>query len=136
MTAVLDEFCSIVGEDACLARPEDLLVYECDGLTLHSGRPIAVVLPGSREEVQRVVRACRGHDVPFVPRGAGTGLSCGALAADAVVIVCSRMKRILEIDVDDRYAVVEPGVVNADLSKAAAPAPASPGGRPPARARW
>jgi len=112
----------VVGAEGCLSRIEELLVYECDGLTLHTGRPLAVVLPRSRSEVQSVVRACRAHAVPFVPRGAGTGLSGGALAADAVVIECSRMNRIVEINTEDRFAVVEPGVVNADLSKAAAPA--------------
>jgi glycolate oxidase subunit GlcD len=98
------------------------VVYECDGLTLHTGRPSAVVLPASREEVQAVVRACRAAGVPFVPRGAGTGLSGGAVALEgAVVIECSRMNRILELCAEDRYAVVEPGVVNLALSQAAAP---------------
>jgi len=118
MSGIVDALRKAVGDDGCLSRPEELFVYECDGLTLHSGRPIAVVLPRSREEVQRVVALCGEHGVPFVPRGAGTGLSGGALAADAVVIECSRMNRILEVNASDRYAVVEPGVVNADLSKA------------------
>jgi glycolate oxidase subunit GlcD len=81
-----------------------------------------VVLPRTRDEVCRVVRACREFGVPFVPRGAGTGLSGGAVAQrGGVVIECSRMDRIVEIQPDDRYAVVEPGVVNAELSKAVAP---------------
>jgi glycolate oxidase subunit GlcD len=122
MSGVVDALRSIVGDDGCLSRPEELLVYECDGLTLHSARPIAVALARSREEVQRIVRACREHGVPFVPRGAGTGLSGGALADGGVVIECSRMNRILEVNAADRYAVVEPGVVNADLSKATASA--------------
>ena len=68
-----------------------------------------------------MIAACREHGAPFVPRGAGTGLSGGALAnAGAVVIECSQMKRILQVDVDNRIAVVEPGVINADLSKAVA----------------
>ncbi|HVP31592.1 MAG TPA: FAD-linked oxidase C-terminal domain-containing protein [Myxococcota bacterium] len=101
---------------------ESLLVYECDGLTHHTGLPSAVVLPSSAAEVVGVVRACRAAGVPFVPRGAGTGLSGGAVALQgAVVIECSRLNRILEIDPDDRVAVVQPGVVNADLSKAASP---------------
>jgi glycolate oxidase subunit GlcD len=122
MSGVIDALRSIVGDEGCLSRPEELLVYECDGLTLHSARPIAVVLVRSREDVQRVVRACREHGVPFVPRGAGTGLSGGALADGSVVIECSRMNRILEVNAADRYAVVEPGVINADLSKATASA--------------
>ncbi len=111
-----------VGPESCLDRPEELLVYECDGLTSHSARPTAVVFPRDREQVISVVRTCREHGVPFVPRGAGTGLSGGALASEgAVVIECSRMNRILRIDPEDRCAVVEPGVVNAEVSKAAAP---------------
>ncbi len=112
----------MVGREGCLSRPEELFVYECDGLTLDAERPGAVVLPRSRDEVRRVVRACRDAGVGFVPRGAGTGLSGGATARDgAVVIECSRMNRIVELDVENRFAVVEPGVVNLDLSKAAAP---------------
>jgi glycolate oxidase subunit GlcD len=111
-----------VGDEGCLHRPEDLFVYECDALTLHSGTPGAVVFPRSTDEVRAAVKACRAHGVPFVPRGAGTGLSGGALAErGAVVIECSRMNRILEIQPEDRYAVVEPGVVNAALSQAARP---------------
>ena len=110
------------GEDAVLSRPEELFVYECDALTHHSGRPSAVVLPRTADEVVACVSACAREGVPFVPRGAGTGLSGGAIAFEgAVVIECARMDRILEIDPLDRVAVVQPGVVNAALSKAAAP---------------
>jgi glycolate oxidase subunit GlcD len=119
---LVDALAKIVGEDGCLSRPEELLVYECDGLTLHTATPTAVVLPRTRDEVCRVVKACRAAGVPFVPRGAGTGLSGGAIARDgAVVISCTRMDRILELSAEDRLAVVEPGVVNLDLSRAAAP---------------
>ncbi|HYB13430.1 MAG TPA: FAD-linked oxidase C-terminal domain-containing protein [Myxococcota bacterium] len=112
---------AIVGPDACIFSPEYLLAYECDGLTHHRGRPLAVVLPRDKTEVSRVVRACRAAGASFVPRGAGTGLSGGALAPEgSVVIECSRLNRVLEIDPEDRVAVVQPGVVNADLSKAAA----------------
>ncbi len=112
---------AIVGPEACLTRAEELYVYEADGLTVHSARPSAVVLPADTDQVARVVRACRAHGVPFVPRGAGTGLSGGAVAADdGVIIECSRMDRVLQISGDDRLAVVQPGVVNADLSKAVA----------------
>jgi glycolate oxidase subunit GlcD len=112
---------AIVGPESCISLPEHLLVYECDGLTHHRGRPAAVVLPRDKTEVSRVVRACRAAGAPFVPRGAGTGLSGGALAPEgSVVIECSRLNRILEIDPEDRVAVVQPGVVNADLSKAVA----------------
>jgi glycolate oxidase subunit GlcD len=111
-----------VAPGACLSRPEELFVYECDALTMHTGRPAAVVLPVDAAEVVRAVRVCREFGVAFVPRGAGTGLSGGALAPDGgVVIECSRMNRILEVDPENRIAVVQPGVVNADLSQAAAP---------------
>ena len=113
---------AIVGSERCLSRREELLVYECDGLTSHTADPSAVVFPESREEVQAIVRTCRAHGTPFVPRGAGTGLSGGALANDsAVVVECSRLNRIRVLDADNRIAVVEPGVVNADLSVAAKP---------------
>ncbi|MDX1648863.1 MAG: FAD-linked oxidase C-terminal domain-containing protein [Myxococcota bacterium] len=105
-----------------LARPEELFVYEADGLTHHSARPGAVALPRTTAEVAAAVRACRRHGVPFVPRGAGTGLSGGAIALDGgVVIECARMNRILRVDPEDRLAVVQPGVVNAALSRAASP---------------
>ncbi|MBM4384438.1 MAG: FAD-binding protein [Deltaproteobacteria bacterium] len=121
MTTLLAELRTIVGDDAVLAREEELFVYEADGLTHHSARPGAVVLPRSAEEVQRVVGACGKHGVPFVPRGAGTGLSGGAVACDGgVVIECARMNRVLRVDPENRIAVVQPGVVNADLSKAIA----------------
>ena len=115
---LVDELRAIVGADAVLARPEELFVYEADGLTHQPARPRAVVLPRDKTDVQRIVRACRAHGVPFVPRGAGTGLSGGAVALDGgVIIECSRMDRVLRVEAGDRYAVVQPGVVNADLSK-------------------
>jgi glycolate oxidase subunit GlcD len=122
VSRLLAELRAIVGPDGCLARPEELYAYECDGLTLHTARPSAVVFPRSREQVQAIVRCCRSHGVPFVARGAGTGLSGGAIALQGgVVVECSRMNRILAIEPTDRFAVVEPGVVNLDLSRAAAP---------------
>src|ERR1700752_5347160 len=92
---VIEALEAVVGAGRCLHRPEELLVYECDGLTLHTAEPSAGVFPESRQEVQAIVRACRKHRVPFVPRGAGTGLSGGALAGEgAVVIECSRLNKI------------------------------------------
>jgi glycolate oxidase subunit GlcD len=119
---LLEELREIVGPESCLSRPEELFAYECDALTLGGARPTAVVLPREKGQVARVVRACRRHGVPFVPRGAGTGLSGGAVALDGgVVIECSRLDRILEVNAADRYAVVQPGLVNAELSRAVAP---------------
>ncbi|MEE2665343.1 MAG: FAD-linked oxidase C-terminal domain-containing protein [Myxococcota bacterium] len=110
---------SIVGDASCLARDEELFVYQCDGLTLEGTRPLAVVLPERTDQVQAIVRACLEAGVPFVPRGAGTGLSGGAHPVPgSVLIECSRMDRILEINVADRVAVVQPGLVNAELSEA------------------
>ncbi len=111
----------IVGSEACLSRPEELFVYACDGLTLDPTTPGLVVLPQTTEQVSAIVKECRRHGTPFVPRGAGTGLSGGAHAAsNAVVIELSRMKAILEVNVPDRIAVVQPGLVNVDLSSAVA----------------
>src|SRR5213079_2105149 len=106
---------------AARALPERI-TYARDGLPTHRRVPGVVVLPGSRDEVVAVVRLLAALGVPFVPRGAGTGLSGGALADDdAVLLVLTRLNRILAIDPKNRIAVVEPGVVNVRLSAAAAP---------------
>jgi len=96
-------------------------VYECDGLTGHRAVPELVVLPGSTEGVQTVLRALHRARVPFVARGAGTGLSGGATpVAGGVVVSLARMNRILEIDLDSQRVVVEPGVTNLDVTRAVA----------------
>ena len=110
---------AIVGSGGVLARSEELFVYECDALTLEGCRPDAVVLPEDTAQVSQVVAACRELGHPFLARGAGTGLSGGAHPVPgSVIIECSRMRDILEIDAVNRIAVVQPGVVNADLSAA------------------
>ena len=112
---------AIVGCENVLSKPDELLVYECDGLTHHKHRPRAVVFPSSTEEVAAVMRELARAKIPFTPRGAGTGLSGGALALDSgVVIELARMRKILRIDVENRLAVVQPGVVNLDVSRAVA----------------
>ncbi len=99
-----------------------LLTYECDGLTGHRVVPALVALPRCAEEVQAVVRACAAHRVPFVARGAGTGLSGGAVpVAEGIVISLARMNRIVEIDVESGRVTVEPGVTNLAVSQAVAP---------------
>jgi glycolate oxidase len=104
-----------------LHAPEDLLVYEYDA-TIDRGLPEAVVLPDTAEGVAKAVRVARKHAVPITARGAGTGLSGGAIPCEGgVVIVTTRMNRILEFDPENRIAVVEPGVINLDISRAAAP---------------
>ncbi len=120
-TALIDRLVEIVGPAQCLFREGELFTYECDGLTLEPTPPLAVVLPATTDEVARIVRACLESEVSFVPRGAGTGLSGGAHATEnSVLIECSRMNRILEVDSENRLAVVQPGVVNAELSEAVA----------------
>jgi glycolate oxidase len=119
--AFLDELRSALGADHVITEPEQLRVYECDGLTGHRAVPEVVALPDSTEEVQAVLRACHRDRVPFVARGAGTGLSGGATPiAGGVVVSLSRMNRILEIDLASQRIVVEPGVANLDVTRAVA----------------
>ena len=95
--------------------------FESDGLTAFRAKPRAVVIPENAEEVIAAVRWCHENSVPFVARGSGTSLSGGSLpVADGIVIALNRMNRILEIDPDERIAVVEPGVVNQHVSDATA----------------
>jgi glycolate oxidase len=118
MSQLLVRLREIVGPQGLLTSPEELLVYECDGYVVEKRVPDVVVFPTSAEDVAAVVRACHQWDVPFVPRGAGTSLAGGTLAVGGGVMIClTRMKRILEISLRDRYAVVEPGVVNAHLTQ-------------------
>src|SRR5438309_8726801 len=113
---------AIVGDRHVRAARAERLTYSMDGLPTHRRVPDLVVLPGSREELIAVVRLLAALDVPFVPRGAGTGLSGGALAdVGSVLLVLTRLNRILRIDRDNGLAVVEPGVVNAKLGAAAKP---------------
>src|SRR5712672_42998 len=102
-----------------IREPEQLRTYECDGLTGHRVVPSLVALPGSTAEVQAVVRLCAEERLPFVARGAGTGLSGGALpVADGIVISLARLNAVLDVDVDAGYVVVEPGVTNLDVTRA------------------
>jgi len=118
---LIRELQAIVGRDAVLHAPEDLLVYEYDA-TIERGLPEAVVLPTTTQQVSRLVKLARRRGLPVVARGAGTGLSGGAIpAAGGIMLAMTRMTRILEVDAENRLAVVEPGVVNLDLSKAVAP---------------
>ena len=113
---------SICGAGHVITDPLELRTYECDGLTSHRSVPALAVLPATAAEVAAVVAACAAAGVPFVARGSGTGLSGGALPhQDGVLIVMSRMRAIIEIDPVSRRAVVEPGVTNLAVSKAAAP---------------
>ena len=112
----------IVGERWVRSRPAELATYAMDGLPTHASTARLVVLPGTREELAGVVRLLHAHGVAFVARGAGTGLSGGAIAAgDAVLVTLTRLTRILHVDPARRRATVEPGVVNARLSDAVRP---------------
>ena len=109
----------IVGIPNVIAREEDLLVYECDAYTLEKQLPTAVVLPDSTDEVQAIVRACAAHNVPIIPRGAGTSLSGTVLAVTGgIMIALTRMNRIVDIDYANRRAFVEAGCVNAWVTNA------------------
>ncbi|HSA92048.1 MAG TPA: FAD-linked oxidase C-terminal domain-containing protein [Terriglobales bacterium] len=111
---------AIVGRDAVLDRPEDLMLYEYDG-GLARSTPRAVVFPRSTQQVVEVVKLAREAQVPIVPRGAGTGLSGGAIArTGGIILGFARMNRILEVDLENQRAVVEPGVVNLELSNTTA----------------
>ena len=117
----VSELREALGAAHVVTEPEQLRVYECDGLTGHRAVPELVVLPGSTEDVQTVLRACHRERVPFVARGAGTGLSGGATpVAGGVVVSLARMNRILEIDLASQRVVVEPGVANLDVTRAVA----------------
>ena len=115
-SSLLASLGSVTGPDWLLSQADDLLLYAYDG-SVDQALPDAVVFPDTTAQVQAVVQIARQHGVPVVPRGAGTGLSGGAIArCGGIVVSTSRMNRILEVDIRNRRAVVEPGVVNADLS--------------------
>ena len=118
---IIEDLRAAVGSAAVLSEPDELLVYECDGLPQHKYLPRAVVFPSSTEETSAVMRVLEAAGVPFTPRGAGTGLSGGALSLNrGVVIELARMRKILKVDEANRIAVVQPGVVNAQVSRAVA----------------
>ena len=119
-TGFFRELARIVGEDGVLWRPEDLMLYEYDALS-SVRQPDAVVFPRTTEQVVQIVRLAKRHNQPVVARGAGTGLSGGSVAAEGGIVVgFSRMKQILEIDLENQRARVQPGVVNLDLTLAVA----------------
>src|ERR1700687_4787231 len=120
-STVADRLAEILGDRHVLSRPSELLVYNSDGLPGYRRQPRLAVFPGTREETIAVVAMLADEGLPFVPRGAGTGLSGGALADDIVVIGIHRLKKIISLDVENRRATVEPGVVNLRLNKHVAP---------------
>ena len=110
---VIQELEVAIAPKNVIRRKEELLVYECDGLTSYKQRPAIVVLPQTTEEVAAAIQVCDRHNIPFVARGSGTGLSGGALPLEnSVLIVTSMMKQILEVDLENQRVVVQPGVIN------------------------
>lgn len=109
---------ALVGDGGLLTERDELLVYECDGYVIEKNVPDVVVFPTSTAQVAGVVQLCNEFEVPFVPRGAGTSLAGGCLPiGGGVMLALTRMKRILEVNLRDRYAVVEPGLVNLHLTQ-------------------
>ena len=121
MDSALKELRQAVGDAYVIDTPEDLIVFEYDG-AVDKATPLAVVIPETAQQVSECVKVARRHELPIVARGAGTGLSGGAIAEHGgVVIAMTRMTKILEVETENRIAVVEPGVVNLDLSTHVAP---------------
>ncbi len=119
---IFAEFQAIVGDRGLISSPEELHTYECDGLTNFRVMPRAVLLPNSTDQVQAIVRICHRERIPFVARGSGTGLSGGALPVEnGIVISLARMNRILEVDFPNARVVVEPGVINLDVTGRVSP---------------
>ena len=117
----LDHLTAVVGEDEVISDPEELIVYECDGFTLDRDVPVAVVFPRSTEQVAELSKYLYENEIPFLARGAGTGLSGGCIPIKGGVIIgLNKMNRILEIDYRNRRVVVEPGVVNLWVNNAVA----------------
>ncbi|MFY9255511.1 MAG: FAD-linked oxidase C-terminal domain-containing protein [Fuerstiella sp.] len=118
---LLRELAAVVGPKRLLDSQDELLVYECDGYIVEKNVPDVVVFPVNTVEVRAIVLACNKHNVPFVPRGAGTSLAGGCLPVHGgVMIALTKMREILEINLRDRYAIVQPGVVNLNLTRALA----------------
>src|SRR5499425_1609255 len=117
---LIRELRGIVGDPYVLIEPEDVIVYEQDG-SIFQVMPQLVVVPGDVEQVSGVIKAAKRANVPIVPRGSGTGLAGGAVPAEGgIVLSLARLNRILKIDLENRIAIVEPGVINADVTKAVA----------------
>lgn len=119
---VIEQLERALGQNSVKTDREELLVYEADALTIHKLLPSAVIIPGSAEEVAAAVKILADEGIPFAPRGAGTGLSGGALSLQgAVILELARLNKILKIDIENRLAVVETGVINLQVSQAASP---------------
>ena len=119
--SLIRSFRALLGVDGVLSAPSEMAVYDCDGYTAERRPPIAVVFPRTTQQVVDVVNLCREHHCPIVARGAGTSLAGGCIPPPhGVVLMLTRMNRILEVRLDDALALVEPGVLNIQLGRALA----------------
>ncbi|OYW28236.1 MAG: FAD-binding oxidoreductase, partial [Chthoniobacter sp. 12-60-6] len=117
MSAALERLAELLPLGRLLVRPVELAAYESDALTAFRSRPLAVVMPETEDEVIAIVRLCHELRLPFVARGSGTSLSGGSLPiADGIVIALNRLNRILKLDPVHRIAVVQPGVINTQVT--------------------
>ena len=120
-SSLIKELRSLLGSKQVLHAPSDLIAYECDGFTIETCPPLAVVFPRSTEEVSKLVEICNRHGAPLIPRGAGTSLAGGCLPIEgSVVVMLTHMKKVVEINLRDRMAVVEAGTPNMQLGRALA----------------
>ncbi|MBE9222518.1 glycolate oxidase subunit GlcD [Cyanobacterium stanieri LEGE 03274] len=111
--SIIKQLEAVLGKKGVIKRKEELLTYECDGLPQYRQRPALVTLPKTTEEVSTIARICHENDIPWIARGAGTGLSGGALPVeDCVLIVTARMREVLEVDYENQRIVVQPGIIN------------------------
>jgi glycolate oxidase len=116
---IIKEFIAVLGEKGVVQRKEELITYECDGLTSYRQRPAVAVLPRTTEQVAAVVKICNRYAIPFIARGSGTGLSGGALPLEnSVLIVTSLMRQILRIDLENQRVIVQPGIINSWVTQA------------------
>ncbi len=125
-STIIAQLRKILGPDGVATDPSELLVYECDAIAMHKARPLAVLFPRTTDQVSQAVKLLHDNRIPFGPRGAGTGLSSGALALGceegqrSVIIEMARMNQIIEIDYANHRAIVQPGLINIKLSQAVA----------------
>ncbi len=116
---IIKQFEAVLGKNGVVQRREELITYECDGLTAYRQRPAVVVLPRTTEQVAAVVKICNQYSIAFIARGSGTGLSGGALPLeDSILIVTSLMRQILSVDLENQRTVVQPGVINSWVTQA------------------